>query len=1618
MATITGNDLPETINGIDAESDLIDAKGGNDTVNSLGGNDTIYGGDGDDALDGGAGNDYLDGQAGADTLIGGTGNDYLQGGLGADNLTGGDGDDTLVGYLNNYTDDLGVDILSAGAGNDELVGSIGDQFDGGAGNDILYLGLSTATVGATLDLNAATIGVTQALGNGGTAVNVEGATFYGGAGADVVAGHATLAIADYLSGGGGNDTLSGGAGNDQLLGGGGDDILSGGDGTDSLDGGDGNDAITGGAGNDSLYGGAGNDTLTAGVGNDSLQGGAGDDVYVWAVGDGNDNISDSGSGNDTISFTGIAQGDVRYWFGNTNLYVLHIGSNSLITVANQTYSSSYTIEQLSFAGGVTQAITALSSYTGSGFNDTMEGGANAETLNGLAGNDELYGVGGNDTLNGGTGNDFLYGGAGDDQYLWNVGDGNDTITDYDGTTGVGGTDELVFGAGITLANLTFAANSSGDLTVTYAPSNSTIRLVRFDDLATPNYQIERIRFADGSTLSLTSGFTLTGTASNETIYGTNFNDTISGAGGSDSLYGRGGNDALNGGAGNDFLYGGTGDDTYIVANGEGNDTISEYTGSGSGNDLLRMTGSARANVTLTIGSSDLTLTDATTGQRVVLDNQHYIRTAVVEKVEFSGGVFLDLTAGYSYSGTAVADTLYGGLFNDTINGLDGNDIVSARDGDDRLDGGAGNDTLNGEEGADRLFDTGGGNDTLNGGEGDDQLNGGAGNDALNGGAGAGDWAWYDGETQSVTVNLATQTASGGSIGTDTLSGIENAFGSLANDTLTGSALANTMNGSGGDDTVTGAAGDDVLLGGQGNDTVNGDDGADRLYGDEPFSPSQTSTAKGTLSTGGPLSISLTTARWDSGSSTPILGYVGSQGGDASNFNIVYVIDRSGSMSTSFSGNETVPDQNANGAANELIDGAIAGFTALHDSLIASGLGSANITVAPFDDPGSVIIYNGPADADLNANGIYDAIEALRTLYARGGTSFDVGLQEAIGALSARAGSNFVFFISDGEPNGGDYSDEVQTLINPLGLNATIRSIGLGNGASLPALDLVDDGLANNTAQRVLLPSQLQANLTAPTVDRSTIDRVEILVNGALAGTIAASALVSTPFGLRFDFTALGLSTTADDVITARVISAGPSPITVSTELTIGQADTTNGGNDIVNGGAGNDIIEGNAGDDTLNGGDGDDVLRGGAGYDLVHGGAGVDTADYSSEFLPVLAHLGWNWAGGLSIGQDVYTGIEALIGGAGSDVLITAAGANFASGGSGNDWIEDIGDGNDTLQGGDGNDIMLGGSGDDVVRGDAGDDALIGNAGNDRLTGGGGRDWAYGNDGDDLVDGGADVDVLFGDDGADQLLGGDGGDALIGGAGNDLLDGGAGVDWAYGGLGRDNVTGGAGDDVLFGGEGGGPNAANDIGDSLSGGAGIDSLIGEGGDDLLDGGADDDWVYGGIGNDTIIGGGGNDRLAGEEGADTITGGDGDDFVYGAFGDDVLDGGAGNDWIEGSFGNDVIYGGLGADSLFGGSGDVFVYKATAESTEAAADVIGIFWRPGGDKIDVSAVDADSNLNNGNGAFSFVSAFTNVAGQAVISFDGTNSVARFDTNGDAASDMTIVVLATQLQASDFIA
>jgi serralysin len=185
--------------------------------------------------------------------------------------------------------------------------------------------------------------------------------------------------------------------------------------------------------------------------------------------------------------------------------------------------------------------------------------------------------------------------------------------------------------------------------------------------------------------------------------------------------------------------------------------------------------------------------------------------------------------------------------------------------------------------------------------------------------------------------------------------------------------------------------------------------------------------------------------------------------------------------------------------------------------------------------------------------------------------------------------------------------------------------------------------------------------------------------------------------------------------------------------------------------------------------------------------------------------------------------------------------------------------------------------------------------------------------------------------------------------------------------------------------------------AYSGWGGIDAMFGTDRAETFNSGNGNDLVHGGGGNDRILLGAGNDTAFGEAGNDVIDGG---------AGNDKLNGDAGNDKLVGGTGNDTLYGGLGADDLYGGPGkDTFVFKTLAESKVAASGRDTIFDFSPSDRIDLSAIDADTK-HAGNQEFDFIGtkAFSGQAGELRYVKMASDTLIYADTNGDKKADFAI--------------
>ncbi len=502
----------------------------------------------------------------------------------------------------------------------------------------------------------------------------------------------------------GRNAVLGGAGADSLAGTEGDDAVVGLSGNDRLFGGEGNDHLQGNEHNDNLSGDGGADTLDGGTGNDYLSGDAGADVYQFGRGSGEDRIynydSDAvGVQADSIVLgAGIATSGVTLSRYSDDLIIRINGTDDNLRVQsyfNTDGNSAYAVENLKFADGTVWNVAAVKTklLTGSGSPSiNVNGTSAADNLVGGLGNDYLYGQAGNDTLDGGAGNDVLDGGVGNDVYRFGRGSGKDSISAYDGT--VGKLDVIQLSAGVSTAGVTLR-NDGGSLVLSINGTADTLRVNSyFTNDATYGYQIEQIRFADGTVWDVNavkarvlagssendtlygyaSADSLSGLAGDDTVYARAGNDTVDGGAGEDRLYGedgddlirggaqddylygdagadnlqgqdgedilygQAGNDTLDGGAGNDVLDGGTGNDIYMFCGGGGADRISEYDTTAGNTDLLSIgAGVSAEQLWFRKLGSDLEISIIGTADRVTVANWYGGAAYQVEKIGLADG---------------------------------------------------------------------------------------------------------------------------------------------------------------------------------------------------------------------------------------------------------------------------------------------------------------------------------------------------------------------------------------------------------------------------------------------------------------------------------------------------------------------------------------------------------------------------------------------------------------------------------------------------------------------------------------------------------------------------------------------------------------------------------------------------------------------------------------------------------------------------------------------------------------------------------------------------------------------------------------------------------------------
>ncbi len=274
-----------------------------------------------------------------------------------------------------------------------------------------------------------------------------------------------------------------------------------------------------------------------------------------------------------------------------------------------------------------------------------------------------------------------------------------------------------------------------------------------------------------------------------------------------------------------------------------------------------------------------------------------------------------------------------------------------------------------------------------------------------------------------------------------------------------------------------------------------------------------------------------------------------------------------------------------------------------------------------------------------------------------------------------------------------------------------------------------------------------------------------------------------------------------------------------------------------------------------------------------------------------------------------------------------------------------------------------------------------------------------GNTGKNLLDGGIGADTLVGGAGNDTYVVDNVGDVIteLSGQGTDIVR--SSISWTLGAnLERLELTG--------------TDAIDGFGNSLN-----NRLTGNSAANLLDGGTGNDTMVGGLGNDTYVVDSTTDVVteSSNQGADlvlssvtwtlgsnlenlTLTGasainGTGNTLA------NLLRGNAAANTLSGGNGADTLIGGAGVDSLTGGSGaDVFRFESAGDSGVGVGlrDIITDFVN-GTDKIDLSAIDANSGAAGKQDFVGIGTAAFSAAGQVRYVFDGTNTIVQANTDSN---------------------
>ncbi|WP_247268464.1 LapA family giant adhesin [Pseudomonas sp. YL2] len=419
-----------------------------------------------------------------------------------------------------------------------------------------------------------------------------------------------------------------------------------------------------------------------------------------------------------------------------------------------------------------------------------------------------------------------------------------------------------------------------------------------------------------------------------------------------------------------------------------------------------------------------------------------------------------------------------------------------------------------------------------------------------------------------------------------------------------------------------------------------------------------------------------------------------------NYNIAFMVDSSGSMSTS--------------SINAAKDSLTSVFNTLKQSLGGSNSGTVNIFLADFDTQ-----VNKSVSVNLNDPNALTKLKAvLDSMASGGGTNYEdvfkttANFFQSAEAVANTGAKNLTYFITDGQPTYYQSGEQTNpTLYGSVKFDSVVTTSNYKLGDTFSTY--IDNThylsiTASGYAQLQTYTGRGWTTTNLGTVHAQGDGTYEL---SSLAGSGSSTSSATTDNSTSSFALLSGLSNVEAIGINSGVslndlkpYDSDHSPQTnidpkdLANSI-IGHTEATLPGNDTVSGGDGNDILFGDL--VSFNGiaGEGYQAMQA---FVAQQTGVDVSKVTTSNVHQYITEHYQAFDVSGAHDGNDT------LLGGAGNDILFGSGGNDLLDGGKGNDILLG-GTGNDTLIGGQGNDILIGGSGADTFvwkAGDTGNDVI------------------------------------------------------------------------------------------------------------------------------------------------------------------------------------------------------------------------------------------------------------------------------------------------------------------------